>query len=100
MLPLGLASACRSSVRHLTNKNDSRPRAACMRFSACGHTRVCGPSRTLVATSSPRWAGRQCRKIGRRARRCHQASSTVKPAKAVAPAAASASWPIDVQTSV
>ena len=33
------------------------------RFSASSQTRLCGPSITSAATSSPRCAGRQCRKI-------------------------------------
>ena len=33
------------------------------RLAASGHTRLRGPSITSAATSSPRWAGRQCRKM-------------------------------------
>ena len=51
-------------------------------------------------TSSPRWAGRQCRKIASRRGAAISASSTVKPAKAARRSAASSSWPIDVHTSV
>ena len=32
------------------------------RLAACSKTSDCGPSMTAAATSSPRWAGRQCRK--------------------------------------
>ena len=38
---------------------------ACSRFSASSKTRDCGPSSTCSVTSSPRCAGRQCRKIAR-----------------------------------
>ena len=47
------------------------------RLAACCQTRDCGPSMTAAATSSPRWAGRQCRNIGvRRARAPSAAAST------------------------
>ena len=39
---------------------------ACRRFSACWKTSDCGESITSAVTSSPRWAGRQCRKIASR----------------------------------
>src|SRR6476661_5145526 len=35
---------------------------ACSRFSASSQIRLAGPSITSSVTSSPRWAGRQCRK--------------------------------------
>src|SRR6266566_2182744 len=41
----------------------SRAFCTCSRFSASSHTRDCGPSITSAVTSSPRWAGRQCRKM-------------------------------------
>ena len=34
---------------------------ACNRFSASSHTTEAGPSITSASTSSPRWAGRQCK---------------------------------------
>ena len=39
------------------------PRAAARRFAACSNTALCGPSITSASTSSPRIAGKQCRKI-------------------------------------
>ena len=44
----------------------------CRRFSASSHTRLCGPSITSAETSSPRCAGRQCRKIAFLSARLHQ----------------------------
>ena len=41
----------------------STPFCACSRFSASSNTTDAGPSITSSVTSSPRWAGRQCRKI-------------------------------------
>ena len=38
----------------------------CRRFSAWSKTMDCGPSMTSAATSSPRWAGRQCMKTASR----------------------------------
>ena len=52
-------------------------------------------------TSSPRWAGRQWRKIAPVAARAISASSTRKPAKSSdALRLPLLSWPIDAQTSV
>ena len=70
------------------------------RFSASRNTRDCGPSMTPADTSSPRWAGRQCRKMASGAACCMSASSTVKPVKAAARACASSSCPMDAHTSV
>lgn len=36
--------------------------ALCILFSACWKARLAGPSRTSAVTSSPRCAGRSCRK--------------------------------------
>src|SRR6185437_2786922 len=50
-------------VRHLpSNSQSMAPRAVCIRFSACFQTPDRGPSITAAVTSSPRCAGRQCRK--------------------------------------
>ncbi len=46
-----------------SSRKRSRPREACRRLWAWGKTRLCGPSTTEAVTSSPRWAGRQCRKM-------------------------------------
>ena len=52
-------------------------------------------------TSSPRWAGRQCRKTAVGAGRGHQRVVDGEALEGLAPApSASASWPIDVHTSV
>ena len=45
---------------------------ACSRFSACWKTNECGPSITSAVTSSPRCAGRQCRKIASGLRQAKQ----------------------------
>lgn len=42
------------------NRNSISAFCACRRFPAWSQTMLCGPSMTLAATSSPRWAGRQC----------------------------------------
>ena len=49
----------------------------CSRFSASSHTRDCGPSITSVATSSPRCAGRQWRKMAPGAASFISSASTV-----------------------
>ena len=43
-----------------------------MRFSACCQTALAGPSMTPALTSSPRWAGRQCRNMASGAAPAHQ----------------------------
>ena len=48
------------------------PRAVCMRLWAWGQMRLCGPSSTSSVASSPRCAGRQCRKIASGCRGRHQ----------------------------
>src|SRR5690606_16233992 len=70
------------------------------RFSASSKTRDRGPSITSSATSSPRCAGRQCRKIARSAASPMSASSTWKPRNARRRTSTSSSWPMDAQTSV
>ena len=55
------------------------------RPTGCGpgrNTMLCGPSTTEAATSSPRWAGRQCMKTACAAAAAMIDSSTWKPAKA------------------
>ena len=49
----------------------------CSRFSASSHTRDCRPSITSADTSSPRWAGRQCRKMAFGAASFISSASTV-----------------------
>ena len=65
--PTGAASADRTCC---SSPHPSRPSSrnsisafcTCRRFSASSQTTDCGPSITSAATSSPRWAGRQCMK--------------------------------------
>src|SRR5688572_12347569 len=72
----------------------------CSRFSASSQTRLCVPSMTSAATSSPRCAGRQCRKMAPRAACFISAAFTVNPRKARSRCFCSSSWPIDAHTSV
>ena len=51
------------------------------RFSASSKTTDCGPSITSAATSSPRWAGRQCMKTASRAAAAIISGVTWKPWK-------------------
>jgi len=48
---------------HSPRHHSRMPFWACSRFSASSQTTDCGPSITSAVTSSPRCAGRQCRKI-------------------------------------
>src|SRR6218665_622332 len=45
------------------NSHASSAFCACNMLSASSHTADCGPAMTSAATSYPRYAGRQCRKI-------------------------------------
>src|SRR5581483_635728 len=82
------------------NNQRSRPRKACIRLWAWRHTTLCGPSTTSAATSSPRWAGRQCRNTAPGAARDMSRASTVKPSNSRRRSVASASWPMEAHTSV
>ena len=70
------------------------------RFSAWSKITDCGPSATSAATSSPRCAGRQCMKTASGAATAIRSSVTANPWKALRRASDSASWPMDVHTSV
>ena len=50
-------------VGPLGEATTSAPRAAARRLAACSNTALRGPSITSASTSSPRIAGRQCRKM-------------------------------------
>src|SRR5581483_856597 len=69
------------------------------RFADCSHTADCGPSMTAAATSSPRFAGRQCRKIAPGCASAISCSVTWNGASAFARASCSDSSPIEAQTS-
>jgi fructose-bisphosphate aldolase, class II len=59
-----------------SSRNSSSAFWACSRFSASSQTTLCGPSMTPAATSSPRWAGRQCMKTASSAARAMSSSVT------------------------
>src|SRR5690606_7001530 len=96
VLPLRLGQRHQAS----SSRKRSTPRKAWSRLWACGITTLWGPSTTEAATSSPRWAGRQCMKRASGAAAAITSSSTRKPSKAWRRASASSSWPIDAHTSV
>ena len=70
-----------------------------MRFPASSHTRERGPSITASVTSSPRWAGRQWRKMASGEARSISAVSTWNGSKACSRRSESAS-PMLTQVSV
>ena len=70
------------------------------RFSASSKTTDCGPSITSAATSSPRWAGRQCMKTASGAAAAIISGVTWKPWKSASRFFDSFSCPIEVHTSV
>ena len=59
----GRGGALRNGHGSAPRHQASTPFCACRRFSASSQTADCGPSITSSVTSSPRWAGRQCRKM-------------------------------------
>src|SRR5690606_30994974 len=75
--------ALRLGHRHQASSRRKRstPRKAWRRLWACGNTTLWGPSTTEAATSSPRWAGRQCMNSAPGAAAAMTSSSTVKPSK-------------------
>src|SRR2546425_1948177 len=85
---------------HRAMRVASRAFCTCSRFSASSHTRDCGPSITSAVTSSPRWAGRQCRKMAFASASFITSASTVYPLNALRRASVSASCPIEAHTSV
>ena len=84
-----------------TSSDARSERTLCMRLAACSQTSDAGPSITSAATSSPRWAGRQCMNTAPGPAAAMSAGvDLVAGEGASGGASASASWPIDVQTSV
>ena len=73
---------------------------ACSRFSACGKTNDRGESITSSVTSSPRCAGKQCRKMASGFAQAKSLALTWYGWKILPRVSASASWPMLVQTSV
>src|SRR5690606_36376258 len=78
----------------------NKPYAECIRFFACNQIRDELDSRTSLATSSPRCAGKQCIKIASDFALAKTFSSIVKPSNDFLIWSASASSPIETHTSV
>ncbi len=72
----------------------------CRRFSAWSKTAEAVPSMTESVTSSPRWAGRQCRKHTSGLAWASSSSLTWYGPRSCRRTSTSASRPIDVHTSV
>lgn len=69
---IGFGAGAQTAPKHQA----STPFWACSRFSASSNTADCGPSMISSVTSSPRWAGRQCRKMASGAARFMSAALT------------------------
>src|SRR5262249_40945345 len=81
-------------------RNSSSAFCVCSRFSASSQTTLCGPSITSAATSSPRWAGRQCMNSAFLPAAFIIGASTRQSSKSRLRSSFSASNPMLVQTSV
>src|SRR5689334_3993549 len=90
----------RFGTSHWLIKVARRAFCTCSRFSASSQTRDWGPSMTSAVTSSPRCAGKQCRKIALESASFIKSESTVYPLNALRRASASLSCPIEAHTSV